>query len=143
MKYPELIINTDGGSRGNPGPAAIGVYAHTDTNTVFELSKAIGITTNNVAEYTAVWEALNHVLENTITIDKISFILDSELVVKQLEGVYKIRDSKLIELYQKIKLQIQTLHSQNLTHQVNFTHVRRHLNKAADILVNRALDNLN
>lgn len=142
MKYTKLIINTDGGSRGNPGPAAIGVDAHSDSESVFQISEPIGDTTNNVAEYSAVIKALQYLLSHNITSDNISFVLDSELVVNQINGIYKIKDFKLIELHHQITSQIAILKSQNLCNEVTFSHVRRHLNKTADALVNRALDSL-
>lgn len=135
MKYKILTINTDGGARGNPGPAAIGVFASSNSETIFTISEYIGQTTNNVAEYTAVIKALEYLQEKKIAAEKIDFVLDSELVVKQLIGVYKIKQPHLQQLAQTIhKLLSQT------NAQINFSHVRRAFNKQADLLVNQSLD---
>jgi ribonuclease HI len=94
-----LIINTDGGSRGNPGPAAVGIVIRDEHNSLIkEHSWYLGITTNNIAEYTAVITALQIATEiqaDKTCETKIDFFLDSELVVRQLLGIYKIRDPKL------------------------------------------------
>ncbi len=134
-----LIINTDGGSRGNPGPAAIGVKITLPDGSIFhQISQQIGITTNNIAEYTAVKEALSFLSkkfkEKTCEV-KVSFYLDSELVVRQLTGIYKIKEPTLATLANQIQ-QLKLPFSD-----VTFTHVRRELNKDADLLVNMALDN--
>jgi len=135
MKHKILTINTDGGARGNPGPAAIGVIAKVENETVFQLSEYIGETTNNVAEYTAVIRTLEYLKEKDISAQNINFILDSELVVKQLVGVYKIKQPHLQQLALKVHTLIATLKTQ-----INFSNVRRELNKQADALANLALD---
>jgi ribonuclease HI len=140
--FQTININTDGGSRGNPGPAAIGVHASTGTDTIFQLSEAIGHATNNTAEYTAVIKSLEHLLVNKIKCDQINFILDSELVVRQLTGQYKIKDANLIKLNFQIRNKISALKTESLVERISFTHVRREQNKIADSLVNRALDAL-
>jgi ribonuclease HI len=141
MDYDEIVIHTDGGSRGNPGPAAIGVTCDDQDQNLFEISEYIGETTNNVAEYTAVIKALEKVIDLKIKAQKVLFVLDSELIVKQLLGQYKIKDSKLKEL----NSQVQTLKSQLKTQGTEFRikHVLRDENKMADKLVNAALDSLN
>lgn len=137
-KTNELTINTDGGSRGNPGPAAIGIVIQTKDKEIIEtISKTIGTATNNYAEYTAVKEALSFLdkkLESKTCEVKIEFVLDSELVVRQLTGIYKIKDQTLLKLSQEIK-QLAT----NFAN-ISYTHVRREFNKEADALVNKALD---
>lgn len=135
-----LQINTDGGSRGNPGPAAIGVIAKANDQTVFTLSEKIGLTTNNVAEYTAVLKAVEKIISAEITVEKIRFVLDSELIVKQITGQYKIKQPHLLALKTQISDLVAQARSMNLIHQVTFTHVLRVLNKEADKLVNEALD---
>ena len=129
----KLIIHTDGGSRGNPGPAAIGVVvADASGQVVKELARCIGNTTNNQAEYQAVLAAFE--LIQGLTASELDFYLDSELVVKQLKGEYKIKNRDLAPLFVKI-------HNASLSYKnVSFTHVRREFNKAADALVNQALD---
>ena len=129
----ELVINTDGGSRGNPGPAAIGVVISTpDGNHLESFGEYIGETTNNQAEYLAVVRAIEEATKYRPT--RIRFLLDSELVVKQLNGQYKVKNADLMPLYSKI---VQYIHNQEVT----FKHVPRAQNTLADIEVNKALDN--
>lgn len=141
MKYSELIIHTDGGSRGNPGPAAVGVFATTSLGeTLFEISEYIGHETNNVAEYSAVIYALKYLQEHDIHPDKISFILDSELIVRQILGIYKIKEPRLKILHQNVQDLINLLKNNRGLKTINFTNVPRNENKLADQLVNQALD---
>lgn len=138
MSEKILQINTDGGSRGNPGPAAIGVYATIDNQPIFSLSQKIGINTNNYAEYSAVISALEHLQLNPQLlkdITQIKFVLDSELVVRQLTGIYKVKHPAIVPLHYKV----QTL-LKSLSIPVSFSHVLRAENKQADALVNAALD---
>ncbi len=135
----KLIINTDGGSRGNPGPAGIGaVLKNEKGDIVDEVSEYIGEATNNQAEYLAVVSALEHALEHALEQSKeyeLEFILDSELIVKQVNREYKVKNKELAPLFMKVY---------NLSQQfgkVTFRHVPREMNKEADTLVNQALDN--
>lgn len=123
---------TDGGSRGNPGPAAIGVVIYLDESKK-EISQYIGTATNNIAEYTALITGLNTCRE--LKVSKIECFLDSELVVKQLNGIYKVKDEKMMTLFLEVQLLIKDFE------EVTFTHVLRAKNKLADTLVNKALDN--
>ncbi|MBU1200423.1 ribonuclease HI family protein [Patescibacteria group bacterium] len=132
QKINNLNIYTDGGSRGNPGPAAIGVYAHP----LFQLSEPIGETTNNVAEYTAPIKALEYLVKNNIQAKQINFYLDSELVVKQIKGEYKVKQPHL----QTLALQAHQLLRQLKSSQISFHYIPREQNKLADALVNQALD---
>lgn len=136
----ELKIFTDGGSRGNPGPAASGVYITDESNTkVTEIGKTLGVTTNNVAEYTAVILALEWFLANpkqTQSITKISFYMDSLLVCSQLTGKWKIKDANMARLAFIIRE-----HMHQIKLPITFTHVPRAQNKEADRMVNWALDN--
>lgn len=141
--FTEIKINTDGGSRGNPGQAAVGVMAKSDDQTIFTVSKPIGITTNNVAEYTAVIEALNYLRDQGISAEKIQFILDSELIVKQITGLYQIKQDHLKQLRFEVVELINFLKEKGQIKNLSFLHVKRHLNKEADTLVNQALDSLN
>jgi ribonuclease HI len=132
-----LILHTDGGARGNPGPAAIGAVfwerdASGDLKKIHEISRAIGEQTNNFAEYTALIQAVTWA--HGAGYETIECYLDSELVVKQLNGQYKIKEatlktlaSQVIALKPKFK-------------KITFHHVRREKNKDADALVNAALD---
>ena len=131
-KENELIINTDGGSRGNPGPAAVGVVINTSDGRHLEsFGEFIGDATNNQAEYQAVVIALK--VAQKYSPQAIKFILDSELVVKQLRGEYKVKNVDLQPIHQDILRRCSNL-------SVSFTHVLRAQNKLADIEVNKALD---
>jgi ribonuclease HI len=129
----KLTIHTDGGARGNPGPAGLGVLIEDqDGNTVLEHSRYLGETTNNQAEYTAVIDALQHAKD--MGADEVDVYLDSELVVKQLKGEYRVKDPGLAQLYLQV-------HNLRCAFRVaNFTHVRREQNKRADRLANEAMD---
>jgi len=140
LQYEILNIFTDGGSRGNPGPAAIGVNATADSCSVFQLSECLGRATNNTAEYMAVIKALEYLIANQIKSHRLNFMLDSELVVKQLNGQYKIKDQNLQQLSYMLKNLIVTLRNQSLCREIIFSHIRREQNKIADKLVNQALD---
>jgi ribonuclease HI len=136
----EIIIHTDGGARGNPGPAAIGFVVSLKNKILYKSGKTIGSTTNNVAEYTAVVEAIKWLIENNSLIDRsanITFYLDSQLVVNQLNGLFKVRDVKLKTLIIGIK----SLEN-NLNNKTTYKLIRREQNSEADLLVNKALDNV-
>lgn len=128
-------IWTDGGARGNPGPAGIGfVIKDEGQNLIYEEGKCIGTGTNNIAEYTAVVEALKYIVSNYNSFSAV-FHLDSELVTKQLNGEYKVKDEKLKVLYLTVKKLIFESNGA-----VEFCHIRREQNKRADELYNLALD---
>jgi len=130
-----LVVHTDGGSRGNPGPAAIGFVISEGETDIYAHGEVIGLKTNNEAEYTALIKALAYVLENFGKELEITCVADSELMVKQLNGEYKVRHDTLIPLYERvIELKMNFVRT-------TFTHVRRESNKLADKLVNNALDN--
>lgn len=137
----KITIFTDGGSRGNPGPAAVGIYAEDNCgDELVSFGKKIGIATNNVAEYAAIIEALAWLNNNKNKFDKDSevfFKLDSELAYSQLTGLYKIKNSTIRELVFKIRLE-----EAALGFPVRYSHIPREKNKKADLLVNLALDNL-
>jgi len=132
-------IHTDGGSRGNPGPAAVGVFIEQNGKKVHAFGKTIGDTTNNVAEYTAVIEALGYIKNSFVSRSsiQINFLLDSKLVVEQLNGNYKIKDSKLRSLALKIRML-----EQEVGGVVTYHSIPREQNKEADRQVNLALDAL-
>lgn len=138
MQNDSLIIHTDGGSRGNPGVAACAFTADLNGKKLQEESEFLGITTNNVAEYSGVILALKWILENgdKLSYENIIFFLDSELVVRQLTGVYKIKKPELQELSLIIKNNIAEINKK-----IFFKNVPREQNKSADFLVNRELDN--
>jgi len=128
-----LKIFTDGGARGNPGPAGIGAVAYDESGkAVFTVSEYIGEATNNQAEYKAVIAALEKAKE--CNAQELDFYLDSELIVKQIKREYKVKNVDLSPLFLKVY---------NLTlgfKKVKFTHVPREKNKEADRLVNEAID---
>jgi ribonuclease HI len=130
--HDELIINTDGGARGNPGPAASGVVIKTtDGQTVEAFGRYLGHATNNQAEYKAILFALEEAKKYQPK--RIKFFLDSELAAKQLNGIYKMKNADLRPIYDQIK------HLAS-AYEISFTHVYRAENKAADAQVNLAID---
>jgi ribonuclease HI len=129
----KLVINTDGGARGNPGPAGIGVVIKDDKGLIIAQHGAfIGETTNNVAEYSALIEALKRAKELGAT--ELQINMDSELVVRQMNGKYKIKEPRLQELAAEVFV------LQNQFEKMVFTHVPRSQNKEADEMVNKAID---
>jgi len=131
--YTEINIFTDGGARGNPGPAAVGVVILDDKgNKILEASKFIGVTTNNVAEYSAFIEALDLLKE--IDAYRTIFHTDSSLVYNQLKGLWKIKNVNLKILSEQVKNKLHDLPNFNLVL------IPREKNKDADRLVNKILD---
>lgn len=129
----EALIYSDGGSRGNPGPSAAGfVILDTSNEVLSEGGAFLGITTNNVAEYQAVYLGLERAQE--LGIQVVDFRMDSQLVEHQLNGLYKIKNADLIPINNRIR----ELAAQ--FDRVTFTHVRREYNQLADGVVNRILD---
>jgi ribonuclease HI/pterin-4a-carbinolamine dehydratase len=129
----EVKIFTDGGSRGNPGPSASGfVIMDMEDNLLVERGEYLGVTTNNVAEYTA----LKHALEEcrTIGVRQVHAYLDSLLVVNQMNGIFKIKNRDLWPIHDAIKKLAASFDK------VEFSHVPREFNKLADAEVNKALD---
>jgi ribonuclease HI/O-antigen ligase len=130
-----LTIHTDGGSRGNPGPAASAFVAFNERGEkIGEGSEYIGETTNNIAEYKAVLLALEWIKGQDINFQKIVFKLDSQLVVRQLMGEYKIKNASLAEIAKQINKLMSVLPS------TTFLSIPREANSVADYLVNKCLD---
>ena len=129
-----IKVFTDGGARGNPGPAASAFVVYKEGNEIHKESKYLGETTNNVAEYRGVIIALNWI-KNNLKSEDINFFLDSELVVKQLKGIYKIKNENLLALAIEIKSLEQELGSV-----ITYANIPRVKNKLADKLVNIELD---
>ena len=130
MKY---IVHTDGAARGNPGPAAIGVVIEDEEGrTVYEASRALGVRTNNEAEYLALITALEYLKEARPK--EAEFRLDSELVVKKLSGEYKVKEPRLQALHGQVVMLL------NAVPKYKIRHVRRVENARADELANEALD---
>ncbi|MEA3354967.1 MAG: ribonuclease HI family protein [Patescibacteria group bacterium] len=131
-----LIINTDGGSRGNPGPAAIGVVIKNNSNKIIhQFGQTIGIATNNVAEYQGVIFALKYLIKNKLTPTSIKFYLDSTLVVNQLGGLWKVKNPNLRNLVIKIRELEATLNTS-----ITYAAIPREKNYQPDALLNQALD---
>jgi ribonuclease HI len=132
----KVYINTDGGSRGNPGPAAIAaVIKDEGKKKLREVGVYIGVATNNEAEYKALIEGLKSAKElGALMVD---CFLDSELVVKQLNGQYKVKNPKIRVWWQEIKAMEPAFKS------VSYRHIPREENSEADALVNKVLDSVN
>jgi ribonuclease HI len=128
-----VTVNVDGGARGNPGPAAIGIVVRGPGDEVLEeLGEEIGRATNNVAEYRALLRGIE--LAAAHGADEVELVGDSELVVRQVEGRYKVKDATLRELHAEVKRELSGFNSWTIRH------VRREGNADADRLVNQALD---
>jgi ribonuclease HI len=126
-------LSTDGGARGNPGPAAYGYVLETDDGTVLAAhGERIGVATNNVAEYRALIAGLEKAIE--LAVDEVEVVSDSELLVKQMTGEYRVKNAALHELSQEASRLAGRLRG------VTYTAVRREHNELADRLVNEALD---
>lgn len=130
----KIILYTDGGSRGNPGPSASGFVIYDEKENILHAEgRYLGINTNNFAEYTALIEGLKRaaLLGGT----HIEIRMDSELIVRQMQGVYKIKQPHLQVLAAEVVKLLKEFSG------YSFKHVRRELNKVADKMVNEALDN--
>lgn len=129
----DLRLHIDGASRGNPGEAGFGVHASaSDGETVAELYGYLGRASNNVAEYRALISALEYALQAGAL--RIEVFSDSELVVKQMSGVYRVRHPDMLPLHRRAKELLQRFDSARIQH------VRREQNCEADALANRAVD---
>lgn len=134
-----ITVYCDGGARGNPGPAACGYLIKKDAMVVHQANRFLGNTTNNIAEYSGVLDALSWIWENKklfVSGQKITFLLDSLLVVNQLNGIFKIKNDSLRNLAIQIKSLIKKI---NLP--ISFINIPREKNSEADFLVNDCLDN--
>ena len=134
VKWPvEVIVYTDGASRGNPGPASIGVYVTAaDSTPLVEYGECLGQQTNNFAEYTAVLRALMMAAKEGVK--KITIRSDSELMVKQMKGIYKVKSPVIKPLH------AEAISLSKKFAAVQFEHVRREFNIEADRIANEALD---
>jgi ribonuclease HI len=126
-------LSTDGGARGNPGPAAYGYVLEAEDGTVLDArGERIGVATNNVAEYRALIAGLERAVE--LGVDELEVVSDSELLVKQMQGEYRVKNETLRELNEDANVLERKLG------RVRYTAVRREHNELADRLVNEALD---
>jgi ribonuclease HI len=129
----KVTVNVDGGARGNPGPAAIGVVLRDGGGEILEeRGERIGRATNNVAEYRALLAGIE--LASAHGASELELIGDSELIVRQVEGRYKVKDATMRELHTKVKQALGGFERWSIQH------VRREMNADADRLVNQALD---
>jgi len=129
----KLVVNVDGGARGNPGPAAIGaVVQDAEGEVLEERGERIGKATNNVAEYRALLLGIERARELGAT--ELELVGDSELIVRQVKGEYKVKDATLRELHGEVQRALRPFASWSVRH------VRRERNAAADRLVNQVLD---
>lgn len=134
-------VFTDGGARGNPGPAAIGVYIENGNNRAISgFGKQIGFATNNVAEYKAVIEALTWLIENKKNFSpntKINFFLDSKLVCSQIIGIFKVKNADLRNLLFDVRDR-----EAQISLPIYYKYIPREKNAKADAFVNEALDHV-
>jgi ribonuclease HI len=129
----KVVVNVDGGARGNPGPAAIAaVVQDADGQVLQEKGEAIGRATNNVAEYRALLLGIE--LASALGATELELVGDSELIVRQVEGRYKVKDPGLRDLHAQVKQALGPFERWSIRH------VRREQNAEADRLVNEALD---
>jgi ribonuclease HI len=128
----KLELYIDGGARGNPGPAGIGVVILGGGKKIKELSRYIGEATNNIAEYNALLYALEEAL--ILRADTISVSMDSELVAKQLTGEYRVKDKGIRPLFERAVNMLKSFKS------FEIKHIDRSENKEADKLVNKAIN---
>jgi ribonuclease HI len=132
----QVIAHIDGASRGNPGPASYGVVLENENGEpLATLSKTLGHTTNNVAEYHALLAALEYALEHQVR--RLKVVSDSELLTRQIQGAYKVKSPDLKPLYERARSAIARLES------FTIQHARREENREADRLANLALDGAN
>lgn len=133
MKNKKLEIYIDGGARGNPGPAGVGVVVlDASGKKIEDVSKYIGETTNNIAEYNALLYGLEEAL--ILRADEIKINLDSELVAKQLNGEYRVKDSDIKPLFERALNMLKSFKY------FEINHIERSKNKEADKLVNKAIN---
>lgn len=129
-----IKLYTDGGARGNPGSAATGVVLKDAKGTVLKTSsRFLGRATNNIAEYSALLEGLK-IIQADYKDAKVVAHLDSELIVKQMKGEYRVKDIGLKQIYTQVQDILDNLN------EVEFKHIRREKNSEADALVNQTLD---
>ena len=129
-----LVIYSDGGSRGNPGKSAYAIVVTEDGKVIHEHTEFLGINTNNYAEYRGLIAAISKALE--LKADEVEFIMDSELVIKQMRGEYKVKSPNIMKLHEDAKA------LSSLIPNVRFTHVKRENQfvSRADALLNAEMD---
>lgn len=147
LNLPEQIsIYTDGGSRGNPGPAACAfvVTSTNPTTLLYRQGKSLGVATNNQAEYSGIITALDWLvvqIQNRSFPLVVNFFSDSQLIVRQINREYRVKDPNIYSLYSQVFKLIQKITASSVI-KITFTHIPRTENSASDLLVNETLDNL-
>ena len=134
----KISVFTDGGARGNPGPAALGVFIEDENHKeLARIGKLLGETTNNVAEYSAILEGFKWLLtsKSSLNIESVNFYMDSQLACSQLRGLYKVKNARIREFVLEIRQK-----EVELAVPIFYTHIPREKNKKADLMVNLALD---
>lgn len=129
---PRWVLFCDGASRGNPGPGAYGFVVYDGTEIIAEKGERIGVVTNNIAEYQGLVQGLARCLELGAT--ELTVKSDSELLVRQLNGIYRVKSPQLLPLFEKARTLLRKFKD------VEVLHVRRNENSYADALCNQALD---
>ncbi len=137
-KVKKITVHTDGAARGNPGPSSIAFVICHDDGEAVEFSEKIGVTTNNQAEYRAMKAAVSSLLKKLPKDASIQFFSDSELLVRQLNGEYRVKDANILPHFQEIQLGLAALRKER--NAIEVTAVRREFNQRADELANIALD---
>ena len=130
MTHKEATLYCDGASSGNPGASGVGVVLICGDKT-YEISENIGTATNNIAEYSALVKGLSKA--RSLNIEKVHIFLDSELLVRQVEGTYKVKSENLKKLYENVISQLKFFREYSIRH------IPREQNKKADILAKRAV----
>lgn len=134
----QINVYTDGGSRGNPGISGFGLVIYNDKKEIiYQESTFLGIKTNNEAEYSGFLSALKWILDNkdNYKITQVNFFADSQLMIRQLQGIYKVKSPNLVPIFAKAQKLITEI---NLP--IKYQDVRREFNKLADELANQAMD---
>jgi ribonuclease HI len=132
IRILKIVAFVDGASRGNPGPAGYGVFMKTDGGEIIEISGYLGTTTNNVAEYSGLLEALSVAKSEGAT--EVEIVSDSELLVKQMLGQYRVKHPNLIPLFRRARSMVREFR------RFSIRHTLRAGNKDADRLANLAVD---
>jgi len=130
----KLTVYSDGGSRGNPGHAAFAIVVCSGNDIIFEKSEYIGKETNNIAEYRGLIAGIAKAID--LKADEVEFIMDSELVIKQMRGEYKVKSPNLIDIHHDAKSLVSGIRK------IKFTHVKREnkMISRADALLNEEMD---
>jgi ribonuclease HI len=129
-----INVFTDGGSRGNPGKSACAFVVYDFGNIIHQEKVFLGINTNNQAEYNGLLFALRYINERGVRDQEFKFFSDSELMVKQINGIYKVKDSGILKIFTDVKKEISKIPN------FSIKHIRREENALADKLVNKCLD---